>query len=244
MSYVIRHCRSANELESCVALQKKVWGYSDHEVYPLRLFVNIQRVGGHVIGAFTARGEMAGFVAALPAWHGRRRFLHSLSLGVLPGHENQGLGRALKLEQRKAALKDGISCIEWTFDPMRSKNAFLNIVRLGAIVRRYLPDFYGRVDSRLQLGLPSDRLVAEWWLKSPRVKRVLAGKPARPERKPPVAKVAVPLDLDARVAASLEQAREWQLRVRDDLEKCFKRKLVITGFERTETEGWFLLDRL
>ena len=232
------------ELESCVALQKKIWGYADHEIYPLRLFVNVSRIGGHVLGAFTPQGEMAGFVVSLPAWRGRQRFLHSLSLGVLPAYENQGLGRALKLEQRKMALRQGIACIEWTFDPLRSKNAFFNIVRLGAVVRRYCPDYYGPVKSRLQLGLPSDRLIAEWWLRSSRVKRALAGKPPRTGRKAPAANVSIPVDLDALVKMDPRRAREWQAAVREDFQECFARKLVITDFEKTDAEARYLLDRL
>ena len=191
MSYVIRPCETLDELGACVTLQKQIWGYADHEVYPLRLFVTLTQIGGRVLGAFTAQGELVGFVASMPAWHGRRRYYHSLSMGVLPAHENRGLGRALKLEQRKAALRAGIDSIEWTYDPLRAKNAFFNIQRLGAIARRYLPDHYGRVQSRLQQDLPSDRLVAEWWLKSPRVKRALAGKAPRAAKHKPAAEVSM-----------------------------------------------------
>ena len=125
MSYVIRPCETLDELGACVTLQKQIWGYADQEVYPLRLFVTLTQIGGRVLGAFTAQGELVGFVASMPAWHGRRRYYHSLSMGVLPAHENRGLGRALKLEQRKAALRAGIDSIEWTYDPLRAKNASL-----------------------------------------------------------------------------------------------------------------------
>jgi predicted GNAT superfamily acetyltransferase len=243
VSYIIRSCQSINELKNCVVLQKIIWGYADFEIYPLRLFVNVLRIGGHVLGAFTPQGEMTGFVVDLPAWNKRRRFLHSLSLGVLPQHQSRGLGRSLKLEQRKIALREGINRIEWTFDPLRSKNAFFNIVRLGVIARRYVPDSYGKVESALQLGLPTDRLIAEWWLDSSRVKRALEGKPPRSERKAPAATVAVPLDLDALVRDDASQARELQSRVRKELQKCFKRKLATTGFGRTSTEAHYLLDR-
>jgi len=244
LNFTLRPCASFDDLKRCIALQKKIWGYADDEAYPLRLFVNVCKTGGHVIGAFTPLGEMAGFVVALPAWRGRLRFFHSLSLGVSQGYENQGLGRALKFEQRKIALRNGIECIEWTFDPLRSKNAFFNLVRLGAVVRRYVPDYYGPVKSRLQLGLPSDRLIAEWWLRSPRVKRALAGKPPRAGRRSPAAQVAIPEDLEALVKADPRRAREWQAAVRDELQKCFARKLVITGFEKAGEEASYLLDRL
>lgn len=243
MKFKLRRCESSLELADCVTLQKKIWGYADGEAYPQRLFANVCRIGGHVIGAYTPQGEMAGFVASLPAWRGRQRYFYSLSLGVLPAYENQGLGRALKFEQRKIALREGITRIEWTFDPLRSKNAFFNLVRLGAVVRRYCPNYYGPFTNRLQLGLPSDRLIAEWRLKSPRVQRAVAGKPPRGGRKLAAARVAIPEDLDALVKKNPKHAREWQARVRRQLQRHFAQGLVITGFEKGAGEALYLLDR-
>ena len=242
MSYVIRPCETLDELGACVTLQKQIWGYADQEVYPLRLFVTLTQIGGRVLGAFTAQGELVGFVASMPAWHGRRRYYHSLSMGVLPAHENRGLGRALKLEQRKAALRAGIDSIEWTYDPLRAKNAFFNIERLGAIARRYLPDHYGRVQSRLQQDLPSDRLVAEWWLKSPRVKRALAGKAPRAAKHKPAAEVSIPTDFSSLVQVSPAEARALQLAVREQLQHHLAHKLVITAFAAEGGTGRYFLD--
>jgi predicted GNAT superfamily acetyltransferase len=242
VEYTFRPCRSREELAACVTLQQKIWGYAENEVYPLRLFVNLARIGGHTLGAFTPRGKLVGFVASLPAWRGRERYFHSLSLGVLPAHENRGVGRALKLAQRKEALRAGIDRIEWTFDPLKAKNAFFNLARLGAIVRRYLPDHYGPVRSRLQQGLPSDRLVAEWWLTSPRVRRALAGKAPRAGKKKPAAVVEIPLAVGALADARPRQARALQRRVREQLTRAFKRQLAITGLESDERSYKFLLE--
>jgi predicted GNAT superfamily acetyltransferase len=244
MSYTIRPCETVEALASCVPLQKEIWGYPDREIYPARMFLNICRTGGHVLGAFTDEGSMAAFVVSVPAWRKEHRYFYSLLLGVLPGHENQGLGRMLKIAQRKAALRAGIEYIEWTFDPMRAKNAYFNIVRLGAVVRRYCPDYYGPILGKLQRQLPSDRLIAEWPLKSDRVKKALAGKKPRPAGKSASAEVEIPLDLDALVSRNSARAREWQASVRASLQDCFARKLAITGFERTEAEARYLLDRL
>ena len=243
MNYNIRPCETVEEFASCVVLQKKIWGYPDHEIYPARMFLNISRTGGHVLGAFSNKGPMAGFVVSVPAWRKEHRFFHSLLLGVLPEHENQGLGRLLKLEQRKAALHAGIEYIEWSFDPLRAKNAYFNIVRLGAITRRYCPNYYGPVLSKLQRRLPSDRLIAEWPLKSARVKNALAGKNPRSAKKVASAEVAIPLDLDVLVTRRSARAREWQSYVRASLQDCFARNLVVTGFEKTDAEAWYLLDR-
>lgn len=244
MNYTVRPCETVEEFASCVVLQKEIWGYPDREIYPARMFLNICRMGGHVLGAFADNGHMAGFVVSVPAWRKEHRYFYSLLLGVLPEHENQGLGRTLKLAQRKAALRAGIQYIEWTFDPLRAKNAHFNIVRLGAIVRRYCPDYYGPVLSKLQRKLPSDRLIAEWPLKSARVNKALAGKKPRSTRKIVSAEVAIPLDLDVLVSRRSARAREWQAYVRASLQDCFARKLAITGFERTAAEARYLLDRI
>ncbi len=242
VAYSIRLCEKLEDLAACVRIQKDIWGYAEHELYPQRLFVNLGRIGGHVLGAFTIQGEQVGFVASMPAWHGRHRYLHSLSLGVMHGHENRGLGRALKLAQRDLALGAGIDSIEWSFDPLRAKNANLNINRLGVIVRRYEPDYYGHVDSRFQQGLPSDRLIAEWRLQSLRVNRALAGKPVRNPRKKPARVVEIPTDVDALIKKNIEEARTWQGRVREQLQSCFGEKLAITGFTHDKESAHYLLE--
>jgi predicted GNAT superfamily acetyltransferase len=242
LKYTIRPCQKLEELGTIVEVQRRIWGYAEHELYPLRLFVTLKRIGGQVLGAFTPRGSLVGFVASLPAWHGVNRYYHSLSLGVLRGHENRGLGRALKLAQRRAALRAGIDLIEWSFDPLRVKNAYLNIVRLGAIARCYQPDYYGRVESRLQGGLPSDRLIVEWRLRSTRVKRALAGKSPRPSKEKPAAVVEIPASIDRLAQSTPQEARQRQLAVREQLQEVFAQKLVITGFEYDRRSARYLLD--
>lgn len=244
MTYTIHACETVEEFAGCVLLQKEIWGYPDPEIYPARMFLNITRTGGHVLGAFTDDGSMAGFVVSVPAWRKEHRYFYSLLLGVLPKHENQGLGRLLKIAQRKAALRAGIEYIEWTFDPLRAKNAYFNIIRLGAIMRRYCPDYYGPIPGKLQRELPSDRLIAEWPLKSDRVRKALAGKKLRPARKAASAIVAIPPDLDFFVSRKSACAREWQASIRAQLQNCFARGLVVTGFETAEDEARYILNRL
>ena len=243
-SYTIRPCRTIKELAGCVALQKTIWGYADYEVYPLRLFVTLGRIGGHVIGAFTATGELAGFVASMPAWHEGVRYYHSLSLGVSSAHENRGLGLALKLKQRAEALRARITRIEWTFDPLRAKNAFFNIVRLGGVAWRYSPDHYGPVESRLQQGLPSDRLVCEWWLSHPRVQRALRGRSPRPASRTPVSEVVLPADFQSLAESRPEEARALQAALRVKLQHHFSRGLLITDVIRGQDSARYVLDRL
>ena len=173
-SLVVRNCHDLEELRACVAVQKEVWNFSDADLVPLRMFVVAAKVGGQVIGGFDGK-QLAGFAFAVPGVRDGRPYLHSHMLAVLESYRNSGLGRRLKLAQREEALDRGIDLMEWTFDPLEIKNAYFNIERLGAIARRYTVNQYGLSSSPLQGGLPTDRLVAEWWLKSPRVEGLARG---------------------------------------------------------------------
>ena len=244
------------DFERCVEVQLAVWGYSDGDLIPKRVFIVADRIGGQVIGAFD-RDVMVGFAMALPGCREREPYLHSHMLAVLPEYRNAGMGRRLKLAQRDEALARGIDLIEWTFDPLEIKNAHLNIVRLGAIARRYMRDFYGPSTSPLQGGLPTDRLVAEWWLRSPRVRLTLgeeesgkegADDPGRGEemaqRPPAPERVAVPHAIHdwKRNPDQRKLAEHLQTQNRLALESAFARGLAITGYERSpEGDGCFLL---
>src|SRR5438270_3684470 len=121
-------------------------------------------------------------------------YLHGHMLGVMPEYRDSGIGRLLKLKQREDALARSIELIEWTFDPLETKNAYFNVERLGAIVRRYVCNQYGTTTSHLHGGLPTDRCTAEWWVRSPRVKALVDS--GRPLAKPPILeRIAVPADI-------------------------------------------------
>jgi predicted GNAT superfamily acetyltransferase len=174
----IRKCESLEEMHACFALQKEVWKFADSDLIPVRVFVVAAKIGGQVIGAF-AQGnsaeELIGFALAIPAIRNGHAYLHSQMLAVRQQSRNGGLGRRIKLHQREEALNRGFELMEWTFDPLEIKNSYLNIEKLGAIACRYNVNQYGITSSPLQGGLPTDRLVAEWWMKSKRVEAILAG---------------------------------------------------------------------
>ena len=162
------------EFTEAVRLQQQIWGFEEIELLPVRLFVVATKVGGHAFGAFDD-GKMVGFCLAIPGLKsGGTTYLHSHMLGVMPQYRNAGVGRMLKMEQRKDAIARGIELIEWTFDPLEIKNAYFNMERLGAIVRRYVFNQYGTTSSHLHSGMPTDRCVAEWWVSSPRVRAASA----------------------------------------------------------------------
>jgi predicted GNAT superfamily acetyltransferase len=242
-SIVIRKCRQLDEMRACVALQKEVWSFSDADLVPLRMFVVAEKVGGQVIGAF-AKDEIAGFALSIPGFRGGHCYLHSHMLAVRKQHQNAGLGRRIKLFQRDDALTRGYELIEWTFDPLEIKNAYLNIEKLGAIARRYSVNQYGISSSPLQGSLPTDRLVAEWWLKSKRVENWLqSGKNPRVET---LTKISVPAQIyDWKASPTTRsQAKEVQDRNREQFVKAFADGLAVLGLERLPGgDGKFLLGR-
>ncbi len=226
----IRHCRGLDELEACVRLQQEVWNFSDLDLIPLRLFVVAEKIGGQVIGAFDG-ATLIGFALSLPGERAGHAYLHSHMLAVRASCRNAGLGRAIKLFQREDALSRGFDLIEWTFDPLEIKNAHLNIARLGAIARRYNINQYGISSSPLQGGLPTDRLIAEWWLRSQRVKALLEGG-ALPRYESQLS-VHVPAGIYAWKASETDRSRamEVQSANRQEFLRAFRSGLAVLGHD-------------
>jgi predicted GNAT superfamily acetyltransferase len=255
----IRSCAGMDELQACVELQIETWGYDESDVIPRKTFLVAQEIGGQVIGAFDTEiapsrsadsaaspgsvQSLVGFVFSLPGLKSAAGeplpYLHSHMLAVRAAYRNRGLGRQLKLEQRREALTRGIRRMQWTFDPLEIKNAFLNIHRLGAVVRSYRVDFYGVSSSRLQAGLPTDRLIAEWHMDSPRVEAHIAGRATSvlviEER------IQVPASIYQWKAteAGRERALQVQTENRKRFQQAFSQGLVVTGFSRDEQGNGF-----
>jgi predicted GNAT superfamily acetyltransferase len=239
---MIRELSTEQELREVVALQKTIWGFGDADLLPFRMMVVATKIGGQLLGGF-ADGRMVAFCLAIPGLkQDLQPYLHSHMLGVLPEYRNAGLGRMLKLRQRDDALARGIDLIEWTFDPLEIKNAYLNIEKLGAIARRYNVNQYGITSSPLQGGLPTDRLVAEWWMKSKRVEAVLADAPrAEFECR---TRIEVPAEIYEwkAEAATRKQALAVQQSNREQFNRAFAEGLSVLGYERDEHgNGRFLL---
>jgi predicted GNAT superfamily acetyltransferase len=247
---ILRPCQGIDEMDGCVQLQIDTWGYNDGDVIPRRMFIVAQRIGGQVMGAFDSAGNMVGFAMALPGIKAAKQpggsptpYLHSHMLAVLRRFRNGGIGRHLKLYQRREALSRGVRLMEWTFDPLEIKNAFLNIHRLGVIVRSYTPDFYGVSSSRLQAGLPTDRLHAEWWMESERVQAILNGSPYSP---PAIQEtISVPHAVSEWKASSVSRAQAVQSENRERFLAAFGRGLAVAGFSvDSEGNGTFELANL
>ncbi len=208
----VRELGTHEELREVVMLQKTIWGWDDADLLPFRMMVVATKIGGQLLGAFDG-DRMIAFCLAIPGLkEDGKPYLHSHMLGVLAEYRNHGVGRQLKLRQRDDALARRIDLIEWTFDPLEIKNAHFNVDRLGAIVRRYLRNQYGASSSPLHGGLPTDRLVAEWWIREP-----------RREKRDVIARITVP--------GKIEAARDSQGSIADQFENCFGRGLAVIGME-------------
>ena len=202
----VREIRGIDELRAVEALQKEVWDCNDLEVLPAIHMIAAREVGAILLGAFDGR-ELVGFVYGFPGFEGEHRVIHSDMLAVRAGNRDRGLGRALKLAQREAALARGVDRITWTFDPMQTRNAFLNLEKLGVVADRYLPDFYGDTSSPLHAG-GTDRLWVTWHLRE------------RPAFQPSAERVAVTTREETRRA----------------FESAFAAGLIAVGFDRRRLE--------
>jgi predicted GNAT superfamily acetyltransferase len=246
---LIRSCSSLDELDACIQLQIDTWGYSDGDVIPRRAFIVAQRIGGQAIGAFDvthaktpegAAENLIGFAMSLPGITAARDpeesspvpYLHSHMLAVAEGYRNDGIGRQLKLFQRLEALERGIDLMEWTFDPLEIKNSFLNIHKLAVIVRSYTPNFYGVSSSRLQGGLPTDRLHAEWYLRSKRVEASLAGAPVHHFDIEETIMIPHQVGEWKSSESGIHLAQAVQTENRQRFQSAFSRGLAVIGFQR------------
>lgn len=231
----IRPCHSIPEFEQMVDLEFRVWGFRERDVVPSQMYVVAAKTGGQVLGAF-AEDVMVGFVLAYAGIRDGNPYLHSHMAAVLPEYRDLGVGRRLKLAQRDDALARRIPLIEWTFDPLQTRNAHFNICRLGAVVQRYLLDVYGATSSPLHAGLPTDRLVAEWHLASPRVIEILAGNVLAPDTG--VQRIRIIVD-----ESSPDGVAEVQATARKQFQELFSAGYLLTWFEREPGGGTYILSK-
>jgi predicted GNAT superfamily acetyltransferase len=235
---VVRKCVELAEFEACVQLQREVWGESDLEVEPATGFIVAANTGGQVLGAFDG-ATLVGYTLALVGVRDGIVFLHSHHTGVHQDYRDLGVGRMLKLFQREEALSRGIRFIQWTFDPLELRNAHFNLNRLGAICRQYKPNLYGVTTSPLHRGLPTDRLLAEWHLDSPRVIASVNGrsKPATGES----IGIEMPADLEQWKQSDPDRVKRVQDRIRAEFTECFSRGYAAVSFGETPTGAAYLL---
>jgi len=232
---VIRECVSVEDFQQCIALERAVWKDDDIGVMPIRLYMISKACKAPTIGAFDDKNKLVGFVHTSLALIGKNVAYHSHLAAVVEGLRHKHIGRRMKLAQREHAVEAGVPLIIWTCDPLQSRNAHLNINKLGAIIRRYEVNYYGEgLSSVFGAGVPSDRVFAEWWVSSAEVEAALAGKRPVPS---PDESVVIPYDIDALSARSSADHLKWRLRVREEFTACLGRGLIARAFERDQQSG-------
>jgi len=183
MNWTIRILEQPDELFAIEELQRLIWPGSETDIVPAHVFLAAIHNGGLVIAAYINPSHPIGFVFGFPGLYATPdgpRIKHvSHMLGVHPDYRSQGLGFALKRAQWQMVRKQEIDRITWTYDPLLSTNAHLNISRLGAVCNNYLRDFYGVMRDDLNAGLSSDRFVVDWWVNSRRVNLRLSRHPRK-----------------------------------------------------------------
>ncbi|HLJ39944.1 MAG TPA: GNAT family N-acetyltransferase [Candidatus Acidoferrales bacterium] len=234
----MRHVSTLAEYEECVRMQLVTWG--EDLATPSGLFVVARETGGQTLGAFAGE-KMVGFTLGLAGFHDGKSIIHSHMTAVLSEYRDRGIGRMLKLAQRNDALARGIHLVAWTFDPLELKNAHFNINRLGAVVKRYIPNCYGITESPLHAGLPTDRLMAEWYLDSKRVNGILIGK--LPQVSSGAARITIPADISERKQIDPAAGARVQSQMREQFLDRIEKGFIVTGLEIAAKEASYVLEK-
>jgi len=229
---LVRSLHSLPEFHRCVQIAREVWADSELDVEPHVTYVIADHTGGQVLGAFDG-DLMVGFTKAYIGLRGNTPYLHSHMTGVLPSHRDRRVGRHLKLFQREDALRRNIRLIEWTFDPLETKNAHFNINRLGAISRKYIPDFYGITTSPLHRSMPTDRLLVEWHLDTKRTVAAISDLSADPRECP--SHIHLPAELEEWKASDPDKVIEAQSRLRHEFTTWFSKGYAVLGVRFTRS---------
>jgi predicted GNAT superfamily acetyltransferase len=263
--------RGHADYQACVDLQREVWGFSEiQDIAALPLLLIGNEYGGRVLVAEASEGRVIGFAFAMLGMKPCGGLIWwSHMTGVAREFQGQGTGIRLKLAQREDALKQGISEIWWTFDPLQAMNAHFNVRKLGAVVSEYEENVYGHSSSPLHHGLPTDRLVAVWALESERVVDRVSGEAPvilrdfdrlpsiievhdqRPGS-PDLGFIQTPLLLEIPVRfaeilqADRDLALDWQRKVRSAFLHYFERGYHVTDFmivDTPEPQALYVLEK-
>lgn len=238
----IRECATLEALSECVQLQRDVFALPEVELSPVRHFIVTRNAGGFTLGAYDG-DKLAGFVLSVPAFMRGERAFYSHMTGVRDEYQSHGIGARLKWAQRTRALAEGVRFIKWTFEPIKARNAYFNLEKLGAIVSEYQVNFYGIDYSTApdqKIGLASDRLFAEWHLESPKVQALAAGG-SFIETREPAAEIAVTNDWAGLVKGDAEAALAEQVRIRGEFLDAFGKGMIGAGFRRDAEMPAYLL---
>jgi len=235
----IRECSSIEDFQQCIELERAVWRDDDIGIMPIRLYMISKACNAPTIGAFEPSGRLVGFVHTMIALMEGHVVYHSHLAAVVEDLRHKDIGFRMKLAQRQHAISAGVPLIVWTFDPLQSRNAHLNINKLGAVVRRYEVNYYSEgLSTVFDSDVPNDRVFAQWWVSSPHVESVLSG--TRPHVECQTQSVVIPEDINKVRLLSLDEHLRWRIRVREDFQSALAGGLIVRGFERADGTSRYL----
>jgi predicted GNAT superfamily acetyltransferase len=270
--WTIRPLETIEELHACVALQEETWGHGFSERVPPAILKVAQILGGVSSGAWDDRGTLVGFVFGMTGVRDGEVVHWSDMLAVRRGLRDTGLGAELKAYQRRVLLERGVQTMYWTFDPLQSRNAYLNFSKLGIVVREYARDMYGETDSPLHRGIGTDRFIALWRMGSERAtRRIEQGErgpvaaahaddavalaeadPASGLPRPgaprtgldaPRVRIAIPADISEVMATSMDLAVAWREATRAAITHYLDRGYEVRELLRGARTSDYLLTR-
>lgn len=239
----IREVSEVEELNECVLLQREVFALPDLEISPVRHLIVTKSAGGFTLGAFSGK-KLVGFVLSVPGFSQKQKFFYSHMMAVARDFQGVGVGAKLKWTQRERALEKGIKFIKWTFQPVQARNAYLNLEKLGVVIKTYAPNFYGTDYSTSgnqtkKIGLDSDRLFAEWNLESEKVVALSKGEKFI-EKHRTVREIEISNDWNSLLNSNIGKAIDEQSRIKGEFQKAFAENLICRGFERDEQKPKYL----
>ena len=236
----IRELQEVEEFEATLDLQRSVFKFPELEVSPRRHHIVAKHAGGFTLGAFDGE-KMVGFATTLPAFRGEERIFYSHMAAVLEEYQSHGIGTGLKWAQREKALERGVNFIQWTFQPVQSMNAYFNIEKLGTIIRRYMPNFYGTgfSNSGDETELESDRIYADWELESEKVIALSKGENYT-EKREIAETIEIPKDWSKILNSDPEVAKIEQKKIKSKFQNAFSNGLICRGFMRGEENPKYL----
>ena len=247
-------------------MERRVWAYEDIDLSPVPLLIALVKSGALLLGAFEGEA-LRGFALSVPGDRHGQRLHWSHMAGVDAALRSSGLGTRLKLEQARRVAARGYRRIQWTYDPLQSLNAHLNLVKLGGRAAEYIEHVYGDSTSELHRGAPTDRFVVTWDLtdEGTPVRSARAGRaqhedvadagaitttggwdryaPIATLPETPVVRVPVPARFSAMLQAAPDLATEWRLATRAQFQALFARGYEAVSFERNGERGAYLLVR-
>ncbi len=266
MALKIRAPQTITEFRALEELQREVWE-TEGGLEPAETLLTVQKNGGVVLAAYDVADAPERPVGFVFGFLGRtaEEFKHcSHMLGVLKSYRDKGVGYGLKLAQREAVLRQHLTLVTWTFDPLESRNAAFNLRKLGAVCRLYLPNLYGEMGG-INQGLPSDRFQVDWWIDSAHVRERLAGtspkgkggvrinalyggsfvRPpdAAPPLEPPRLFIEIPINIQVIKKADRTLAGAWRDYTRDLFTRAFAQGYTATDFLFEESKEYYVLER-